>query len=64
MVSEGSRNSVHILIVDDEAPICDLVKHILQTLRPGYRVMAVKDGKAALAQLEQQFAMHRSAVRL
>jgi CheY-like chemotaxis protein len=53
MVSEGSRNSAHILIVDDEAPICDLVKHILQTLRPGYNVMTVMDGKATLARLEQ-----------
>ena len=53
MVSEGSQNSAHILIVDDETPICDLIKHILETLRPGYRVMAVKDGQATLAQLEQ-----------
>lgn len=54
MVSKGTNSSTHILVVDDEPPICKLLKHILQTLCPGYEVMTVMDGKATLTQLEQQ----------
>jgi len=53
MVSEGTKSSIHILVIDDEPPICELLKHILQTFRPGYKVMTVMDGQATLAQLEQ-----------
>ena len=54
MDSEGTKRSAHILVIDDEPPICDLLKHILQTLGPGYEVTTFLDGRPALAQFEQQ----------
>jgi CheY-like chemotaxis protein len=51
---EGTKHSVHILIIDDEPPICTLIKHILQTLRPGYEVTTFLEGETALTQFEQQ----------
>lgn len=54
MDSEGTRYSTHILVIDDEPPICELLKHILQTLRPGYEVMTFLDGDTAIAQFDQQ----------
>jgi CheY-like chemotaxis protein len=54
MNSEVSKSSIHILVIDDEPPICELLKHILQTFRPECEVMAFLDGKTAIAQFEQQ----------
>jgi PAS domain S-box-containing protein len=51
-------NSELILLVDDEAPVRDAIKHVLEARR--YRVVTAKDGVEAL----QKFVRYRDAVKL
>ena len=42
-----------ILIVDDEEPICELLKRKFEALNSDYQVVITPDGLAALAQFQQ-----------